>query len=99
VTEFAIQEKNGSVTFGVRVVPRASRTEIVGVYDGMLKIKLKSPPVGGAANDELIRFLSKQLEIPTANIEIISGQTSRAKRLRIKGLISSDFDRFLQGKT
>lgn len=50
-------ENDTSITFPVRVIPRSSKTEIVGEHDGMLKIKLKSPPVNGAANDELIRPL------------------------------------------
>lgn len=87
-----------SIIFSVRVIPRSSKTEIVGEQDGALKIKLKSPPVDGAANDELVRFLSKSLNVPRSNIEIVSGHTSRSKRVRIDELTESDIGRFLQGK-
>ena len=46
-------EKDGAVIFTVRVAPRASKTEIVGKFDGALKIRIASPPVDGAANAEL----------------------------------------------
>jgi uncharacterized protein (TIGR00251 family) len=76
--------KSGDViTFNIRVIPRSSKTEIVGEHDGALKIKLKAPPVDGAANEELVRFLSKTLDIPRSNIGIIAGATSRTKKIRI----------------
>lgn len=71
--------KQGGVEFKVRVVPRASKTEIVGVIDGALKIRLKPPPVDGAANEELIRFLAKVLDIPRRSLSITSGEHSRLK--------------------
>ena len=91
-------EKQNSVIFTIRVVPRSSKTEIVGEYDSALKIKLKSPPVDGAANNELIRFLSKLLAIPKANIEIISGETSRSKRIRVSDIPLSQINEILQAK-
>jgi uncharacterized protein (TIGR00251 family) len=91
-------EKDGSITFPVRVIPRSSKTEIVGEHDGMLKIKLKSPPVNGAANDELIRFLSKLFGVPNATIEIVSGEASRSKRIRISGIAAAPINAILQAK-
>ena len=78
-----------TITITVRVVPRSSKTEIVGDHDGALKIKLKAPPVDGAANEELIRFLSKHFGVPKANVQIISGLTGRNKRIRLAGVASS----------
>jgi len=94
----AFIENDVSITFSVRVIPRSPKAEIVGEYDGALKIKLKSPPVDGAANDELIRFLSKLLAVPKANIEIISGETSRSKRIRVLGITLSQISPILQVK-
>ena len=54
--------------------------------DGAVKIRLAAPPVDGAANLELIRFVSKLLGIPRSNVEIASGITSRRKILRVKGI-------------
>lgn len=78
-----------TITITVRVVPRSSKTEIVGDHDGALKIKLKAPPVDGAANEELMRFLSKHFGVPKANVQIISGLTGRNKRIRLAGVASS----------
>jgi len=93
-----IVEKDSSVTFSVRVIPRSSRTEIVGERDGALKVKLKSPPVEGAANEELVRFLSKLFGVTQAQLEIVSGQTSRNKRIRISDLSADKISSILQAK-
>ena len=91
-------ESENSTTFTVRVIPRSSKTEIVGELEGALKIKLKSPPVDGAANAELIRFLSKLLSIPKSNIGIASGETSRSKRMTISGITPAQINEILQAK-
>ena len=92
-------EKDGSITFTVRVVPRASKSEIVGEHDSALKVKLKSPPVDGAANDELIRLLSKELGVPRSAVEIVAGQRSKAKRVRIASVTGSQVFAALKAKT
>lgn len=79
-------EENTFVTFTVRVVPRSSRSEIVGEHDGVLKVKLSSPPVDGAANEELIKLLAKKLGVARSAVTIVGGETSRTKRLRIDGI-------------
>jgi uncharacterized protein (TIGR00251 family) len=77
-------EKNGSLIFTVRVVPRASKTELVGEHDGTLKIRLAAPPVDDAANEELIKFLAKIFAVTKSEVEIISGQTAKVKQIRIQ---------------
>lgn len=81
-----ISEKDGALTFAVRVLPRASRCEIAGEADGALRVRISAPPVDGAANAELIRFLSKKLDVAKSNIAIVSGQNSRSKRVRVTGI-------------
>ncbi|MDQ3178991.1 MAG: DUF167 domain-containing protein [Acidobacteriota bacterium] len=83
-----LTEKDGDLTFNVRVVPRASKSEIVGEHDGALKVRIASPPVDGAANAELIKILSKKLDVPKSQVEIIGGQTSKQKQVRINGIDS-----------
>jgi uncharacterized protein (TIGR00251 family) len=78
-------ENKDGVTITVRVIPRASRSEVVGEYGEALKIKLASPPVDGAANEELVKLLSKRLDVPRSDIEIVAGHTSKLKRLLIRG--------------
>ncbi len=77
------------MVFAVRVQPRASRSGVVGELDGALKIRLAAPPVDGEANEELARVLAKLLDVSRAQIEIISGQTSKNKLVRVSG-ISAD---------
>lgn len=81
-----VTEKSDSVVFAVRVIPRASKSEIVGEYEGAVKVRLASPPVDGAANAELIKLLAKRLGVPRSSVEIVSGETSRTKQLRIYGV-------------
>lgn len=81
-----ISEKNGAVIFTVRVVPRASRSEIAGEMDGAVKVRITSPPVDGAANAELIKLFAKTLGVSKSQVEIISGQTSKTKLVQITGV-------------
>lgn len=63
--------------------PRASRDEIVGEHDGALKIRVKAPPVDGAANRQLVKFLAKQFGVSKSGVIIERGETSRRKQVRI----------------
>ncbi len=78
-------EKGDALIFTVRVVPRASKSEIVGELDGALKVRIASPPVDGAANAELIKVLSKKFGVSKSAVEITSGQTSKTKQIKITG--------------
>jgi uncharacterized protein (TIGR00251 family) len=78
-------EKDGNLIFAVRVVPRASKSEIVGEHNGALKIRIASPPVEGAANAELIKLLAKKFAVSKSAVKILSGQTSKTKQLKITG--------------
>lgn len=83
----------------IRVVPRSSRSEIVGLHDGALKVRIAAPPVDGAANEELIKLLAKTFDVAKNNVEIISGKSSKTKRCRIIGVTSAQIDAVLKGKT
>lgn len=84
-----------SVTLSVRIQPRASKNEILHRENGGLKIRLTAPPVDGAANEALIRFLSDIFSAPKSQIEIVSGHTSRDKIVRIHGKSEADAKRVL----
>ena len=94
---FEYSESDGAVAFAVRVVPRASRTEVVGEHDGALKIRVAAPPVEGAANEELTRFLARQFGVPAREVEVISGHSSRAKRVRARGVTADQLRRLAAG--
>lgn len=70
----------------IRVIPRAPRTRVDGMRGGAILIRLAAPPVDGAANAALIAFLATALDLPRRNIRIVSGETSRDKRVAIEGL-------------
>jgi len=76
-------EDEHGITLTVRIVPRASRSEIAGYHDGALRIRVAAAPVEGAANRELIRFLSKTFRVPQNAVTIISGSNSKTKIIRI----------------
>lgn len=81
---FEYVESEGAVTFHVRVAPRAARTEVAGEHDGALKVRVAAPPAEGAANAELISFLARRLDIPARDVEILSGHSSKTKRVRLR---------------
>jgi uncharacterized protein len=87
-------EKNGAIIFNVRVVPRASKSEIVGELGGALKVRIASPPVDGAANAELIKVLAKTFGVAKSEVEIISGQTSKSKQIKIANLTAEKILQF-----
>lgn len=78
-------EEDGRLKFRVRVVPRASRSELVGEHDGALRVRIAAPPVDGAANDELVRLLARTFGVTRNAVEITSGQTSKLKTVRVVG--------------
>jgi len=83
---FELNEKDGAVTIKVKVQPRAPRTEIVGEHAGTLKLRVAAPPVDGRANEECRRFLAKLFRVSATSVEIISGETSRDKVIRIRSI-------------
>ena len=66
-------------------MPRASKNQIVGEMDGCLKVRISAPPVDGAANDEVIRFLAKLFGVARSSVSIVSGEASKTKRIRVAG--------------
>lgn len=91
-----ISEQEEAVIVNVRVIPRASKSEIVGIYDGALKIRISAPPVDGAANAEIVRFLSKTFGVSKSDVFILSGETSKNKRIKIENLSKSSFEEIIK---
>jgi uncharacterized protein (TIGR00251 family) len=77
---------DGGVELLILVQPRASRTKVIGEHDGRLKIALSALPVDGEANAALIDFVSDALGVKKAAVELIEGDASRRKRLRVAGI-------------
>ncbi len=69
----------------IYVVPRSSKSEIVGLYNDCLKVKIHAQPHDNEANEELVRFLSEQLKLPKSNIKIIKGHLQKKKTVSVSG--------------
>ena len=80
-----VQDTKAGAVLTVHIQPKASTTECVGFHGDAIKIRVAAPPVDGAANDELIRFLARQLSIPATSAQIQSGASGRHKRVLVKG--------------
>jgi uncharacterized protein (TIGR00251 family) len=78
--------EEGAITLKVHLQPRASRDGIIGLHGDALKVRVTAPPLEGRANKALARFIAKQLNISSSRVEIIAGQHSREKLLRIAGI-------------
>ena len=81
-----VNEANGRVRLGVHVQPRAARSEIAGVHGEALKVRLTSPPVEGAANDALVKFLAETFAVGRRAVRIVAGEHSRSKIVEIEGI-------------
>jgi uncharacterized protein (TIGR00251 family) len=80
------RESNGAVTFAVKVVPRSSKNKIELAEGDALKVRLTAPPVEGKANAALVKFLAEALGVSRAQIEIVSGEKSKQKIVRVSGV-------------
>lgn len=85
-----LRESRDGLILQLQVQPGARRNEIVGLHGDRLKVKVKAPPVDGAANAEIIRFLSETLSLRRHEIEISSGESGRQKNLKIQGSLSAE---------
>lgn len=79
----------------VRVQPRASRTEVAGRRGDELRIRVKAPPVDGAANEELVRFLARAAGVPRSAVRILRGRRARSKTVEIEGAPEGALDRLV----
>ena len=72
--------KKDKIYLFIKAQPNSSKNKIAGIYGDSLKVNIKAPAVEGAANKELIKFLSKEFKVPKSEIEI-KGETSKRKVL------------------
>ena len=79
----AVKAHAGGIAVSCHAQPNASRTAVAGMYGEELKITLKTPPVDGKANQELCRFFADSFDLPGRAVSLLSGQTSRRKRVFI----------------
>jgi uncharacterized protein (TIGR00251 family) len=92
-----LREAPGGVILEVLVQPRASRTRVVGVHDGRLKVQLAAPPVDGEANAALVEFLADALSARRSDVSIERGDTGRRKTVRVAGVAAPSVRAALSG--
>jgi uncharacterized protein (TIGR00251 family) len=92
---FRITSSSAGATFSVRVIPRARKTGIGGMRDGVLVVRLAAPPVDGAANAALVTYLAELLDCPKRDVAIVAGQASREKRLAVSGMTAAELTKKL----
>ncbi len=79
----------------VRIVPRASRDVVVGLRSGAVLVRVTAAPVDGAANEALIRVLSRRLHLPKGALRIVTGRTSKVKTVEVAGVDQAELLRRL----
>ncbi len=84
-----ITETKEGVVLSIHATPRAAKNQIQGLHGEALKIRLQAPPVDGKANDTLLEFLAGVLNVPRRQVTLLSGQTSRQKRVSVKGITAT----------
>ena len=93
---FEIDDK-GDVFLRLHVQPGAGRAGVVGRHGDALKVRVAAPPRDGRANDACIALIAETLGAKAADVELVSGQTSRTKRVRVRGVEAEDVERLLEG--
>jgi uncharacterized protein (TIGR00251 family) len=93
---FARVGKEG-VELDISVVPNAKRTEVVGLHDGALRLRLHAPPVDGKANDALLRWLAARLVLSRSSVELVRGHAARRKTVLLRIEPSDEWAEVLRG--
>ena len=83
----------------LHVVPRARATAVAGMHGGAVKIRVAAPPVDGAANAELVRFVAARLGVPVSTVTIAAGASGRRKMIAVRGVGSDEIRRALLERT
>ena len=92
-----IRQTDEGLFLSVRVQPKASKDRILGEHAGALKVSVTAAPEKGKANAAVISLLSEKLGVPKSSIEIVRGETSRLKTVRIRGVAKETVSALLSG--
>ena len=92
-----IRETKNGLSFDIHVNPHASRADIAGISEGLLKVKVTAPPVEGAANEACIKLLAKELGLKKSQMEIFVGTKSRRKTVIVKDITRAELEKKIQG--
>jgi len=93
MSALTLTRRDRGVRFSVHVQPRAARTELRGVHNGALRVRVQAPPVDGAANAALVELLADSLGVPRRSVRVVSGETARLKVVDIEGVDAAAIER------
>ena len=96
--KLAIRATSKGVEVGLKVVPRAKKPGLDGVFDGRVKLRLASPPADGKANREAVELVARLLGVKNDQVELVAGATSRQKTVRVTGLALDEVTRRLESQ-
>ena len=82
-TEPCLCIRGDGVLLQLSVMPNAKHTEVAGLHDGTLRVRLAAPPIDGRANEALVAWLAKSLGVPKRDVEVLRGESSRRKQVAI----------------
>ena len=82
-------------TIALHVVPRARATAVAGTHGDAIKVRVAAPPVDGAANEELVRFVAACLGVPAGHVKVVGGASGRRKTIAVSGIESVELRRAL----
>jgi uncharacterized protein (TIGR00251 family) len=94
-----IRETGEGVILSVHVIPKSKKEGLAGQHGDSIKLKVNAPPVEGAANKAVVKFLAKLFGVPKSSIEIIRGETGREKQVLIRGLGLEEAEEILSKAT
>lgn len=87
-----LRESRHGLTFDIQVIPHAASTQLAGVQDGILKVKVTALPVEGAANEACIKLLAKEFDLKKSRMEIFAGAKSRKKTVLVKDISRAELE-------
>ena len=93
MSALTLTRRDRGVRFSVHVQPRAACTEVRGVHNGALRVRVQAPPVDGAANAALVDLLADSLGVPRRSVRVVSGETARLKVVDIEGVDAAAIER------
>ena len=89
-------EESGTAVVRLHVQPGAGKTAVVGRHGDALKVRVAAPPEGGRANDAVVVLIAATFDVKLAQVALISGQSSRAKRVQVDGIARDEVVRLLE---
>jgi uncharacterized protein (TIGR00251 family) len=89
-------DDSGSAVIRLHVQPGAGRTAVVGRHGDAVKVRVAAPPEGGRANDAVVALIASTFDVKVTQVSLVSGQSSRAKRVQIDGIAEAELERLLE---